>query len=207
METGNGLSEYWCGATSKASINGLSKGDYNGIYTSASSGLSFIEYYQDGTTWGGDRLNGTTSGSNMSRAGCHATSMAIALTAVTGDQITPRMVNNAYNFMAGEDSGILTTKEFSKYKSKVSISGLHKGTMSPEALKLNLSTGKTIILRFKTEPWTSSGSHYVVAADYKDGKVYIVNTGSWGVKGTTDGWVNYSQVTNYLKEYIFVTKK
>lgn len=202
------LKEYWTeGSSGSADTQGLVKGDYKGIYKSSSSGLSFIEYYQDAVTWGSDKLTGTSSGNDLAAAGCHVTSMAIALTAVTGEQITPRMVNNAYNFMTGADSGILLTSSFSKYESEVSISGLKSGTMSESTLKSNLGTGKTIILRFKTTPWTSSGSHYVVAADYKDGKVYIINPGTWGKEGTTAGWVEVSQVTNYLKEYIFVTTK
>lgn len=204
------LGEYWQANSGTADVSGLQGGsDYKGTFTSATSGLTFIEYYQDAAKWGKDELTGSSSASDLAAAGCHVTSMAIALTGLSGEQITPSEVNKAFNFMANGDAAILNTSEFSRLKSLISISNLYTADKTTDTLKSNLTGSKVMILRYNAEPWTSSGSHYVVAVDYnKDDKVYIINPGTWGKEGVTAGWVKVSDVACAAwQEYIVLSKK
>lgn len=190
------LSEYFIAAPSAADISSLATKDYKGTYQSLTGGFTFVEYYQNGASWSSDKLNGGSSSSvTIGNSGCHVTSMAIALTAVTGDTITPKYVNNAFNFMANGDEAILNTTKFSYLKDSVKIGGLITSGLNKNFLVSNLNAGNILMLRFQGScEWTSS-THYVIGADYKkeNGQdyIYIVNPNRYG----PNGWVRISKIT------------
>lgn len=191
-----GLGEYYIESSSAADISSLNTADYKGTYQSVTNGYTFVEYYQSGASWSNERLNGGSSNYiTIGNSGCHVTSLAIALTAITGETITPRDINKAFNFMTNDDTAILDTDEFSHLKNSVNIGDVITSGLSEELLISNLNAGKILIIRFQGScEWTQS-THYVICADYKkenDAKyIYISNPARNG----PSGWIEISRIT------------
>lgn len=131
-----------------ADISSLDSNDYGGTYVS-SNGFTFIQYYQNGSSWSSDDLNGA-SYTNLGRAGCNVTSNAIVLSALTGATITPRQVNNSFNFLKNDASSIINNENFSKYANIIGISDAYKNAKSVDLLISSLQEGKLVILKFAT---------------------------------------------------------
>lgn len=188
------LGEYWKGAPNGADVSSLNTVDYKGTYQSNINGYTFVEYYQNGSSWSSDPLNGA-SGSTVGSAGCHVTSMAIALTAITGDIITPRDVNNAFNFMSNGDEAILNTLKFSYLKNSINISACRTSGLTKDFLISELNKGHILMIRFQGLSEWSTSTHYVICADYKKEAgtdyIYISNPNRYG----TNGWVDISRIT------------
>lgn len=189
------LQEYWIEGTASADISSLQEDDYKGTYKSSINGYTFVEYYQMGPSWKNDSLNGA-SGSTVGTAGCHVTSMAMALTALSGETITPKQVNNAFNFMDNDDTAILNTSEFSYLQSSISIGPAQTSGLNRDLLVSNLQAKNIIMLKFKAPcEWTSS-THYVICADYKmennQEYIYIVNSSK---SNNVSGWIPISRIT------------
>lgn len=179
---------------SVADATSLEDTDYKGTYQSQ-SGYTFVEYYQNGASWSNDVLNGGSSSSvRLGDSGCHVTSMAIALTGLTGKLITPRDVNNAFNFMINADSAILKTSEFSSLSNLLTI-GSYQSNPTSNWLISQLNSGNVLIVHYKGSCEWTKGEHFMVALDYKkdSGKdyIYISNPNRYG----PSGWVEISRVT------------
>ena len=194
------LDEYWqeTYSTGVADTSTLNPNDYGGTYLSNANGYTFIQFYQNGSSWSGDSLNGYPS-TNIGASGCNVTSNAIALSALTGDTITPRQINNAFSFRTNDASAILNTPAFSKYASSIKISGyIYNPTVN--SLITNLQQGKVVILKFDTSQGNVNGwavsTHFVVCADYKKENgidyVYVINPNRNASKKT--GWHKTSEI-------------
>lgn len=194
------LQEYWLETTLSESVDtsSLNGNDYGGTYHSQINGYTFIQYYQNKSSWSGDTLNGYPS-TNLGLAGCNVTSNAIALSAITGDTITPRQINNVFSFASNDASSILKTSNFSKYADEIGITG-YITNPTADALISYLKQRKVVILQFNVGYGNVNGwaitNHYVVCADYKKengtDSIYIVNPAR-GARNAT-GWYQISAI-------------
>ena len=178
--------------TSGTADSTLSANDYGGVIVSSTNGYTFTEYYQDGgATWSGDSLSGSGSGKTVGQAGCNVTSHAIALSAVTGDTITPRDINQ-YDIINSSSSNLLNKPEFSQYASDVTISE-YVGKPTVNSLITYMQQGKVVILKYDASvgstKWANT-THFVVCADYKKESgvdfFYIINPNEGATMAT--GW-------------------
>lgn len=191
------LNEYYRATTITANIDSLDPNDYGGVYTS-SKGYTFIQYYQNKSSWSNDSLNGY-SGCNLGGYGCNVTSNAIVLSGLTGETITPRQVNNAFSFASNDASNLLKTSAFSKYDNLIEITGYYYNP-TVSGLITNLQAGNVAILKFNAKigyvnNWAVT-THFVACVDYKNENgtdyIYIINPNRSAKNAT--GWYATSSI-------------
>lgn len=162
---------------SRYKIGGLGYGPDESVSPTSSkiipktSGMSHY-YSQSDPKWGNNRLGD----SNMSKAGCGPTSIAMALSNATGRNITPDKIarDNKEN-LPGYSTWGLFPSVAEKY-------GLGMSRVSPNAQDLanNLRHGEVILSGVRQTgdtnrtPFTNAG-HIVVAKGIKNGKVEIAD--------------------------------
>ena len=130
----------------------------------------FVFYSQSDARWGNNRIGGTRK--NMTEAGCGPTSLAMAISQMTGEEITPDVIARL-----GKDylPGYSEYKLFPEVAKKFGMN--YFDTADATEIMDSLKSGKPVILSGKSEgpgmtPYTKEG-HIVVANSVDGNRVFI----------------------------------
>lgn len=130
----------------------------------------FVFYSQSDARWGNNRIGGTRK--NMTEAGCGPTSLAMAISQMTGEEITPDVIARL-----GKDylPGYSEYKLFPEMAKKFGMN--YFDTADATEIMDSLKSGKPVILSGKSEgpgmtPYTKDG-HIVVANSVDGNRVFI----------------------------------
>ena len=130
----------------------------------------FVFYSQSDARWGNNRIGGTRK--NMTEAGCGPTSLAMAISQMTGEEITPDTIARL-----GKDylPGYSEYKLFPEMAKKFGMN--YFDTADATEIMDSLKSGKPVILSGKSEgpgmtPYTKDG-HIVVANSVDGNRVFI----------------------------------
>ena len=130
----------------------------------------FVFYSQSDSRWGNNRIGGTKK--NMTEAGCGPTSLAMAISQMTGEEITPDVIARL-----GKDylPGYSEYKLFPEVAKKFGMN--YFDTADATEIMDSLRSGKPVILSGKSDgtgmtPYTKEG-HIVVANQIDGDRVFI----------------------------------
>ena len=131
----------------------------------------FVFYSQSDSRWGNNRIGGTKR--NMTQAGCGPTSLAMAISQMTGEEITPDTIARL-----GKDylPGYSEYKLFPEIAKKFGMN--YFDTADATEIMDSLKSGKPVILSGKTDgkgmtPYTKEG--HIVVANHVDGNRVFIN--------------------------------
>lgn len=131
----------------------------------------FVFYSQSDSRWGNNRIGGTRK--NMTEAGCGPTSLAMAISQMTGEEITPDVIARL-----GKDylPGYSEYKLFPEMAKKFGMN--YFDTADANEIMDSLRNGKPVILSGKSDgkgmtPYTKEG--HIVVANQIDGNRVFVN--------------------------------
>lgn len=157
--------------TVKTPKHTITKSDFitpaNNTTTNNTTSNKFVFYNQGDSRWGGVRIGN----SNLKDAGCGPTSLAMAISQMTGEQVTPDTIAQL-----GKEHlpGYSTYSLFPSVANKLNMN-YTEGTDSGFILN-NLKRGIPVLLSGKgsniNSPYTSEG-HIVTASDVKGDMVFI----------------------------------
>lgn len=149
-----------------------------------------VYYSQHNSSWANKKYGRWT----MSQSGCLPTSLAMAISGITGKSVKPDAVanylyNNTSEFnksMAGA-SGLAVQKAASNYGVK------WEGLSSVSQVDLALSQGKIVIAVVGPGVFTGRGTtHAIVLYNYSGGKTYVMDPNS----SSKNGWYSLSTIWN-----------
>ena len=131
----------------------------------------FVFYSQSDSRWGNNRIGGTKR--NMTQAGCGPTSLAMAISQMTGEEITPDTIARL-----GKDylPGYSEYKLFPEIAKKFGMN--YFDTADATEIMDSLKSGKPVILSGRTDgkgmtPYTKEG--HIVVANHADGNRVFIN--------------------------------
>lgn len=131
----------------------------------------FVFYSQSDSRWGNNRIGGTKK--NMTEAGCGPTSLAMAISQMTGEEITPDIIARL-----GKDylPGYSEYKLFPEMAKKFGMN--YFDTADAAEIMDSLKSGKPVILSGKSDgigmtPFTKEG--HIVVANHADGNRVFIN--------------------------------
>ena len=131
----------------------------------------FVFYSQSDSRWGNNRIGGSRK--NMTEAGCGPTSLAMAISQMTGEEITPDVIARL-----GKDylPGYSEYKLFPEMAKKFGMN--YYDTANAEEILDSLRNGKPVILSGKSDgkgmtPYTKEG--HIVVANHVDGNRVFIN--------------------------------
>ena len=131
----------------------------------------FVFYSQSDSRWGNNRIGGTKK--NMTEAGCGPTSLAMAISQMTGEETTPDVIARL-----GKDylPGYSEYKLFPEVAKKFGMN--YFDTADATEIMDSLRSGKPVILSGKSDgtgmtPYTKEG--HIVVANHVDGNRVFIN--------------------------------
>ena len=131
----------------------------------------FVFYSQSDTRWGNNRIGGTKK--NMTEAGCGPTSLAMAISQMTGEEITPDVIARL-----GKDylPGYSEYKLFPEMAKKFGMN--YYDTADATEIMDSIRSGKPVILSGRSDgtgmtPYTKEG--HIVVANHVDGNRVFIN--------------------------------
>lgn len=176
-------------------------GYFTTFTTSENRKKTYIEYKQNGSSWGDKEYWGGT----MSENGCGITAVATILSGYN-KQYTPDDLRQKYYPVLDYD--LLSEELSSTFNIKTSGFYYDSVHLSKENLQEHLHTNRPVLICVWNQPknnrWTTSSHYMVLLASDNSDMVYISNPNGGENDIKSSGWYNFKEVIPYIAKAIYI---